>query len=239
VDILPAIDIREGRVVRLLQGDYARQIDYSDDPLDVARGFVDAGAGWLHMVDLDGARAGRVCNADTFKRVLAAVELNVQIGGGVRTAESISELLDAGATRVIIGTRSLEDWQWFKDIVHDEMFAERIVLGMDARNGKLATRGWTEQTETSAVELAKRVSGWPLAAIVYTDIARDGMLGGPNLRHVECVANATDVPVIASGGVTSIDDVRRLARLPVAGAIIGRAIYEGKIDLVEAIKTAS
>lgn len=235
MDILPAIDVRDGKVVRLLQGDYDQQIDYAPEPVEVARGFVEAGASWLHMVDLDGAKTGTTYNTDTIRHVLSAVDIRVQIGGGIRTQRAIKTLLDAGAARVIIGTRSIEDFEWFKDTVHEAEFASKIVMGMDARNGKLATRGWTEQTKVSAVDVAEKVSPWPLAAIVYTDIARDGMLTGPNIDQIEVLAKATDIPVIASGGVTSLDDLHRLAELPIAGAIIGRALYEGTIDLAEAI----
>jgi len=238
MEIFPAIDIKAGKVVRLVRGDYDQQIDYPADPVDVAGGFLDAGADWLHVVDLDGARTGTTSNTDTIKKILGSVELKVQIGGGIRTRRSIMQLLDAGATRVIIGTRSLEDWDWFRDTVHQQALAGKIVLGIDARDGKLAVRGWTEQTDVAAVDVASRVRGWALAAIVYTDISRDGMLAGPNLDRTQEIAESTDVPVIASGGVTSIDDVRRLTALPVAGAIIGRALYEGKIDLAEAIRAA-
>ncbi|NLX05164.1 MAG: 1-(5-phosphoribosyl)-5-[(5-phosphoribosylamino)methylideneamino]imidazole-4-carboxamide isomerase [Phycisphaerae bacterium] len=238
MDILPSIDIRDGKVVRLIQGDYDQQIDYDRSPVDVASQFAQAGAAWLHMVDLDGAKTGQVYNTAVIRDVLNSTDLKVEVGGGVRNQRTIQRLLDAGADRVIIGTRSLEDWEWFTEIVHDPDFREKIVLGMDARDGLLAAHGWTKQTKLAAVDLARKVSKWPLAAIVYTDIAKDGMLAGPNFEQVELVAKSTDVPVIASGGVTSLEDVERLKDLPVAGAIIGRAFYEGKIDLAEAVRRA-
>jgi len=236
MEIFPAIDIREGKVVRLIQGDYDQQIDYAADPIETAKSYADAGANWLHIVDLDGAKNGTAYNTNVVSRLLKATNLQVQVGGGVRTQRTIKKLLDAGASRVIIGTKSLEDWDWFRCMVYDREFKEKIVLGMDARNGMLATRGWTQQTSVSAVKLAEKISDWPLAAIVYTDIACDGMLSGPNLEQVEVVANSTAIPVIASGGVASIEDVKNLCRLSLAGIIIGRALYEGRLDLAEAIK---
>lgn len=234
--IFPSIDIKDGKVVRLIQGDYDRKIEYPQDPIDVARSYADAGSVWLHMIDLDGAKTGKACNAAVIEQVLKATDLKVQVGGGVRTEQTIRQLLEAGAERVIIGTRSLEDWQWFRTVVGDDANAGAIVLGMDAREGMLASRGWTAQTDISAVELAGKVSDWPLAAIVYTDIARDGMLTGPNFDQTERLARATNIPVIASGGIGCLDDVRRLAELPLAGIIIGRALYEAKVDLAEAIE---
>jgi phosphoribosylformimino-5-aminoimidazole carboxamide ribotide isomerase len=236
MEIFPAIDIRGGKVVRLIQGDYDQQIDYPLEPKSVAESFLAAGTQWLHMVDLDGAKTGTVYNFSVLKEILSLGGLKVQIGGGIRSQRIIKQLLDAGAQRVIIGTRGIEDWEWFKSMVHDSDFANRIVLGLDARNGKLASHGWTQQTKIYAKDIAAKVSKWPLAAIVYTDIAKDGMLSGPNFEQVELLAKATQIPVIASGGVSSLDDVRNLLPLPVAGVIIGRALYEGKVDLAEAIK---
>ncbi|MFA5864064.1 MAG: 1-(5-phosphoribosyl)-5-[(5-phosphoribosylamino)methylideneamino]imidazole-4-carboxamide isomerase [Phycisphaerae bacterium] len=238
MEIFPAIDIRDGKVVRLIQGDYDQQIDYSPQPEQVAENFLQAGAKWLHIVDLDGAKTGSVYNLSVLEKILKVGQLKIQIGGGIRSQRIIKKLLDAGAERVIIGTRGIEDWEWFKEMVRDADFAGKIVLGLDARKGKLASHGWTEQTKIKAVDLAAKVSHWPLAAIVYTDIACDGMLSGPNFEEIELITKATDIPIIASGGVSSIEDVRRLSTLPVAGVIIGRAIYEGKINLEEAIKIA-
>jgi phosphoribosylformimino-5-aminoimidazole carboxamide ribotide isomerase len=235
MQIFPAIDIRDGRVVRLIQGDYAQQINYADDPVEVAKRFVDAGAEWLHVVDLDGAKLGVSHNLKTVCRLLSSTTLKVEIGGGIRTHETMRTLLDAGAARVILGTRSLEDFEWFRQTVHHADFSGRVVLGLDARQGMLATHGWLEQTNVSAIEIAKKVDAWPIAAIVYTDIAKDGMMQGPNFEQVEAMARATRIGVIASGGVTTIEDVRRLNTLPLAGTIIGRALYEGAIDLAEAV----
>jgi phosphoribosylformimino-5-aminoimidazole carboxamide ribotide isomerase len=235
MEIFPAIDIKDGKVVRLIQGDYDQQIDYSTEPDQVAKSFLEAGTTWLHIVDLDGAKTGTVYNLAVLEKILKVGRVKIQIGGGIRSQRIIQKLLDAGAERVIIGTRGIEDWEWFEELVHDSDFAGRIVLGLDARNGKLASHGWTQQTKILAVDIAAKVSRWPLAAIVYTDIAKDGMLAGPNFEQTELVAKSTDIPVIASGGVSSLEDVRKLTALPLGGIIIGRALYEGKMNLADAI----
>ena len=237
--IYPAMDIRDGKVVRLIQGDYDRQIDYATDPERVAAEFRTAGTEWIHMVDLDGAKTGATYNFDVLAKILKAGPVKVQVGGGIRSRQTIQRFLDAGAERVIIGTRGIEDWDWFQDMAHAPEFSRRIVLGLDARNGMLASHGWIQQTIIPAVDIARKVSTWPLAAIVYTDIAKDGMLEGPNFEQVERMAEATDVPVIASGGVTSLDDVHRLCGLPIDGMIIGRALYEGKLNLAQALAAAA
>ena len=212
MEIFPAIDIKDGKVVRLIQGDYDQQIDYSTEPDQVAKSFLEAGTNWLHIVDLDGAKTGTVYNLAVLEKILKVGRVKIQIGGGIRSQRIIKKLLDAGAERVIIGTRGIEDWEWFEELVHDSDFAGRIVLGLDARNGKLASHGWTQQTKILAVDIAAKVSKWPLAAIVYTDIAKDGMLAGPNFEQTELVAKSTDIPIIASGGVSSLEDVREINR---------------------------
>lgn len=236
IDIYPAIDLRDGKCVRLLQGDYNRQIDYSPDPVQVAQQFAAAGVSYLHVVDLDAARTGQTHNTATIMQIAKASNLKLQVGGGIRSRQSIEQLLDAGVFRVVIGTQALKDWQWFGQIVLSNRFAGRIALGLDARQGKLAVKGWTQQTEFTAEDIAAKVSNWPLAAIIYTDIARDGMLIGPNLAQTRLIAQATNVPVIASGGVSCLDDLLALAKLPIAGVIIGRALYENKFTLAEALK---
>lgn len=235
MDILPAIDLREGKCVRLLQGDYNKQINYSEDPVAVARRFEQAGAQWVHVVDLDGALEGTLRNLPTIEHMLRETNLRMEVGGGLRDTRTIEELLRAGVSRCVVGTRALEDWEWFRELVHREDCRGRIALGLDARQGQLAVKGWTEQTENTALQVAERVADWPLAAIIYTDIARDGMLLGPNIEAVKILADFSRIPVIASGGVTDIEDVRRLSALPLLGIIIGRAIYEGQLDLAEAI----
>jgi phosphoribosylformimino-5-aminoimidazole carboxamide ribotide isomerase len=236
--ILPAIDIRGGKCVRLLQGDYGKQIDYADDPVAVASQFQQAGATWLHVVDLDGAKEGTLLNLPTIERILKQTRLHVEIGGGLRDVETIESLFNAGASRCVVGTKAIEDWEWFKALVQRPLCRQRIAIGLDAREGRLAIRGWTQETRDTALQMAERVADWPLAAIIYTDIGRDGMLLGPNIESIKTLAGYSNIPVIASGGVTDIEDVRRLAKLPLLGAIIGRAIYEKQLDLTEAVRVA-
>lgn len=236
MDILPAIDLREGKCVRLLQGDYDKQINYSEDPVAVAKRFEACGARWVHVVDLDGAREGVPRNLPTIERMLKATNLQMEVGGGLRDTRTIDALLRAGVSRCVVGTRALEDWEWFRELTHREDCRGRIALGLDARQGQLAVKGWTEQTRDTALQVAERVADWPLAAIIYTDIGRDGMLLGPNVEAVKVLADLSKIPIIASGGVTDIEDVRRLSALPLLGIIIGRAIYEGQLDLSEAVR---
>ncbi len=235
--ILPAIDLLNGKCVRLVQGHYDRVIEYEDDPVAVAQRFLEAGARWAHVVDLQGARCGNLMNTDALRRI-AETGIQVEFGGGVRDEQAIQAALDAGARRVIVGTRALEDWGWFRSVVHDTRFIERISLGLDARLGKLATHGWTRQTERTAAEVAREVADWPLATICYTDIGRDGMLLGPNIDAIRDLAAVSAVPIVAAGGVTDLDDVRRLAQINLEGIVIGRAIYEQTIALPEAIEIA-
>jgi phosphoribosylformimino-5-aminoimidazole carboxamide ribotide isomerase len=239
MDILPAIDLLEGKCVRLVQGRYDRVIDYESDPLDIAARFRQEGAEWLHVVDLDGARAGKVANIATLRRIVQEVGAKVEFGGGVREENTIRAALEAGAERVIVGTRALEDFAWFERVVHDPAFEGRIALGLDARLGKLAVRGWTEDTERTAVDVAEAVADWPLSCIVYTDIGRDGLLLGPNIESVRLLASRSSTPIIAAGGVADLDDVRLLAGLQLAGVVIGRAIYEQSLSLRDAIRVAS
>jgi phosphoribosylformimino-5-aminoimidazole carboxamide ribotide isomerase len=235
MDLFPAIDLRDGKCVRLLQGDYNRQIDYGDDPVAQAREFAQRGTQWLHLVDLDGAREGSMRNRGVIEAIAAETGLKIEVGGGVRDEETIAGLLAAGVTQVVVGTRALEDMDWFKKVVHDDQFAGHVVLGLDARDGRIATRGWTETGEMTTEEMAKIVNDWPLAAIVYTDISCDGMLTGPNLEMTGDLARQCQVPVIASGGVGTLEDIKNLTTLPVRGIIVGRALYEGRFTLEEAL----
>ncbi|HVK11771.1 MAG TPA: 1-(5-phosphoribosyl)-5-[(5-phosphoribosylamino)methylideneamino]imidazole-4-carboxamide isomerase [Gemmataceae bacterium] len=227
--ILPAIDLRGGKCVRLKQGDYARETVFGDDPVGMARRWVSEGAKALHLVDLDGAKAGNPVNGDVIRRIVEAVDVPCQVGGGLRTEADIETTLAAGVARVVLGTRALQDPAWVRDIA--QAYPKRIVLGLDARDGKVATHGWLETSEASALDMAREFARWPLYAIVYTDIARDGMLGGPDLEGLAALAAAVPVPVIASGGVTTLQNVRDLAAKRLFGCIIGRALYEGQIDL--------
>ena len=238
MDILPSIDLLGGKVVRLSQGDYARTTTYGDDPVGVSRQFVAAGARWIHMVDLDAARSGLRANTSAVRDVCQAVApdgVKVECGGGIRDTESVEALLAAGAARLVIGSAAMKNWSWFEGLLGAGTFApEMFALGLDARDGCLAAEGWTEQLALTATDLAGRVRGTSLGAIVYTDIARDGMLSGTNLPATRRIVLATDVPVIASGGVASLEDVRGCGQEGCAGVIIGRAWYEGKIDLAKA-----
>lgn len=238
--VVPSIDLRNGKVVRLQQGDFDRQLNYDLDPVATARSFEQAGAKWMHIVDLDGAKNGHVAQVDLIQQIIQSTKMNVQVGGGVRSTDDVTRLLAAGATRVVIGTRAMEQWGWFEHLAHDPNLAERLVLALDAKDGKVATRGWTQTTDQLAVDVARDVQGWKgLAAILYTDVARDGMLQGSNLQQTRLLAEATDVPVIASGGVGKLEDIQMLAALPIWGVIIGRSLHDGRVDLAEAVRLVS
>jgi phosphoribosylformimino-5-aminoimidazole carboxamide ribotide isomerase len=236
VTILPSIDLRNAQVVRLKQGDYARQINYTVDPVVTANSFREAGATWMHIVDLDGAKEGRPVQTDLIARMIAASGLKVEVGGGIRTTDDIRRLLDAGAQRVVLGTKAMEDWPWFEAQASDPQFANRLVLALDAREGVVAVKGWMESSGKLAVDVARQVSDWPLGAILYTDVARDGMMTGPNYQQTQRLVEAGHVPVIASGGVGTIDHVRLAKETGAWGCIIGRSLYEGTVGLREAIR---
>jgi phosphoribosylformimino-5-aminoimidazole carboxamide ribotide isomerase len=236
IQILPSIDLRNGQVVRLKQGDYARQVNYAVSPFDTADAFREAGAEWMHLVDLDGAKDGKPVQTDLIAQIIDHNSLKVEVGGGVRTTDDVRRLLDAGAARVVVGTAAMENWDWFKQLVHTPGMESKIVLALDAKEGVVATRGWTATSGKLAVDVAKEVGGWPIGALLYTDVAKDGMLQGPNFDETRKLTEAGEIPVIASGGVGTLDHVRTLATLPVWGAIIGRSLYEGTVDLAEAIR---
>jgi len=236
LEILPSIDLRNGQVVRLKQGDYTQQLNYAVDPIQTAQSFSDAGASWLHLVDLDGAKEGRPAQTDLIARIIRSTKLKVEVGGGIRATEDVQRLLDAGAARVVVGTKAMEDWHWFEVLV--KQFPQQIVLALDAKEGKVATRGWTNTSDKLAVDIAAWVTYWPLAAILYTDVAKDGMLQGPNIEHTKSLCEAGNVPVIASGGVGNLDHIRGLTKIPAWGAIVGRSLYEGTVDLREALQIA-
>ncbi|MGA2231976.1 MAG: 1-(5-phosphoribosyl)-5-[(5-phosphoribosylamino)methylideneamino]imidazole-4-carboxamide isomerase [Tepidisphaeraceae bacterium] len=237
--IIPSIDLRDGKVVRLQQGDYGKQIGYAIEPEQAAAQFAAAGATWLHIVDLDGAKAGRPSQTDLIARIKTGSSLRVQVGGGIRSTADIDALLEAGIERVVVGTKAMEDWDWFAGLARQEAYRGRLILALDAKDGHIATRGWTHTTGKLAVDVARQVSGWPLAAILYTDVAKDGMLQGPNLAQTRLLAEAGDVPVIASGGVGTIEHIHALRQLPVWAAIVGRSLYEGTVDLAAAIALAA
>jgi phosphoribosylformimino-5-aminoimidazole carboxamide ribotide isomerase len=234
--VIPAIDLRGGLCVRLLQGDYDRETVFGDDPAATAGRWEAQGASLIHLVDLDGAKAGRPVNVEPVRRVVERVSVPCQLGGGVRDEATIAAWLAAGVQRVVVGTQALRDPDWFRSMAL--AYPGRLVLGLDAREGKVAVAGWLETSSVDAASLAAEFDGLPLAAIVYTDIARDGTLEGPNLEATRDLAARVSIPVIASGGVGSLGDLERLAGLPIDGAIVGRALYEGKFTLAEAIAQA-
>jgi phosphoribosylformimino-5-aminoimidazole carboxamide ribotide isomerase len=238
MEIFPAIDLRDGKVVRLSQGDYDRQQIYASDASAVAGQFVKTGAKWIHVVDLDAARSGTRTNADAIRSICRTAGVKVELGGGIRNDKAVFEALDLGVSRVIIGSAALKNWAWFEKLAQQSALAGKVVLGLDARSGKLAAAGWTEQTDLTVAEVARRASSLPLSAIVYTDIARDGMLTGPDLEGTTELINLTSLPIIASGGVACIDDIARCKEIGCAGVIVGRAYYEGKIDLADACAMA-
>lgn len=233
--LFPAIDLRNNQVVRLTQGDYDQQTTYASDPLEQAKQFEAAGASWLHLVDLDGARSGRMTHLPIIEKICKETSLQVEVGGGVRSEGVIDCLLNAGVTRVILGTAALKNWEWFESLMGNPTYRGRLVLGLDARGGKLAVAGWEETTEASAVDIARKVSDWPLAAIVYTDIATDGTLKGPNVEATREMAEATHTPIVASGGVGTLEHLRALRDLPIQGAIVGKAIYENAFTVDQAV----
>jgi phosphoribosylformimino-5-aminoimidazole carboxamide ribotide isomerase len=236
VIIFPAIDLRGGKCVRLRQGDYAQETVFADDPVAIARGWQYQGAEYLHLVDLDGAKEGKPVNGAVIQAITRAVDIPCQLGGGLRTEHDIQEALAWGIERIVIGTRALEDPAWVESMCR--RYSHKIVLGIDAKNGKVATAAWLDVSEKSALDLARQCAGWPLLALVYTDISKDGMMQGPNLPAMHEMVQTVPLPVIASGGVTSVEDIRRLARLGLSGCIVGRALYEGRIQLPQALLAA-
>lgn len=236
MQIWPAIDLRGGKCVRLQQGDYSRETVFGEDPAGMARHWVQQGAECLHLVDLDGAREGRPVNGAAVRAIVEAVGVPCELGGGIRDERSITEMLALGVERVVIGTKALREPLWFRAMCR--RYPGKLVLGIDARDGRVATEGWLATSQTPAIELARQYAGEPVAALIVTDIARDGMLSGPNLEALRQMRRAVEVPLVASGGVTRVEDIRDLAEVPVEGCIIGRALYEGTLTLKEALAAA-
>ena len=238
--LIPAIDLKDGKCVRLRQGRMDDDTVFSDDPVAVAGRWVDAGARRLHLVDLNGAFAGEPVNGDIVKAIAAAFpDLPIQIGGGIRSPEIIEAYLAAGVQWLIIGTKAVQEPQFVRDMC--ERFPGHIIVGLDARDGKVATDGWANVTDVDVTELAMQFQNDGVSSIVYTDISRDGMLQGVNVEATERLAKAISIPVIASGGITNLDDVRNLCQVAssgIEGAITGRAIYEGSLDFAEGQKIA-
>lgn len=234
--LYPAIDLKDGQAVRLLRGEMDKATVFNDDPAAQARAFVEAGTEWLHLVDLNGAFAGQPVNGAAVEAILAACPgVPAQLGGGIRDMKTIETWIDKGLARVILGTVAVEN----PDLVREaaKAFPGKVAVGLDAREGRVATRGWAEETDVMVTDLAKSFEDAGVAAIIYTDIARDGAMAGPNVAATEALARAVSIPVIASGGVSSLDDLKALkATGVIAGAISGRALYDGAIDLGEALK---
>jgi phosphoribosylformimino-5-aminoimidazole carboxamide ribotide isomerase len=237
MNVIPAIDLLEGRCVRLYQGDYTRSQVFDDNPANIAKQWVEQGATRLHIVDLDGAKTGQLVNRQAIEAILQAVPGEIQVGGGLRDKSSVSQLLNMGVKQVILGTVAVEQPQLVEELCQE--FPGQIILGIDARNGQVATRGWLETSEVAAIDLAKQMQQSGAAAIIYTDIHRDGTLSGPNLEALRELANAISIPIIASGGVSSITDLLSLLALEpsgVSGVIVGRALYTGDVSLKAALQ---
>jgi len=237
--VIPAIDIREGKCVRLIQGKLDQEIVFSTDPVEVARRWEERGARWLHVVDLDGAFAGGMRNFDLIQKIVQTVSLPVQVGGGIRSIAAVRELLGLGANRVILGTAAVMEPELVQQAV--EEFGERILVGIDGRDGKVMIEGWEAVSNKSIVELGKEVEKMGVKRIVLTDIRRDGMLKGPNVEGTREMALACNLKIIASGGISSLEDIRSLKALEpygVEGAVVGRALYSGVVVLEEALRIA-
>ena len=240
LNLYPAIDLKDGQCVRLLRGDMKQATVFGKDPAAQAKRFEDAGFRWLHLVDLNGAFKGQPVNAAAVKSILAAVKLPVQLGGGIRTLAQVEAWLEAGITRVILGTVALRDPELVKEACR--AFPNKIAVGIDARNGRVAVEGWAEESDVQALELAKKFEDAGVAAIIYTDISRDGAMEGPNLEETVELAESISTPVILSGGISRVEDLiaaRAYTGIGLDGVIIGRALYEGSIDPAQALKVAA
>ncbi|HLZ35746.1 MAG TPA: 1-(5-phosphoribosyl)-5-[(5-phosphoribosylamino)methylideneamino]imidazole-4-carboxamide isomerase [Nitrospira sp.] len=233
--IIPAIDVKDGRCVRLRQGDMAAETIYSEDVPSVAHKWQQAGASVIHVVDLNGAVDGEPRNLPQIEAVMKTVSVKVQVGGGIRTMTTVRRYLQAGVSRVVLGTAALTDRAFLEQACKE--FPRRILLGLDARDGNVAVKGWTAVSETKAIDLLKALSGYEIGAVIYTDIARDGMLSGPNIPALKEVVEFSSFPVIASGGITRAEDLRAVQSLGprIEGAIVGKALYDGKLDYRDAV----
>ncbi len=233
--IIPAIDLKDGQCVRLLQGRKEHSTTYSDNPVEVARKWASLGARLIHIVDLDGAFTGNQKNRDTVRAIREAVDVELELGGGIRDMEGIRNWLELGINRVILGTIAVKKPEIVKEAVSE--FPGRVLVGIDAKDGRVAVKGWEEVTEVDALELAKKMESFGVAGIIYTDISRDGMLTGPNIEATQRMVQAVKVPVIASGGISSLQDIIKLNQIEgLWGAITGKALYTGKLNLKEAFE---
>ncbi|MEK6538033.1 MAG: 1-(5-phosphoribosyl)-5-[(5-phosphoribosylamino)methylideneamino]imidazole-4-carboxamide isomerase [Nitrospirota bacterium] len=238
--IFPAIDIKDGKVVRLFQGKFDEVTEYSGDPLVVAQNWQQKGAQWLHIVDLDGAKTGEMQNRAAIIAIAKKVSIPVQVGGGIRSREDVQRLIDGGVGRVILGTRVISDRDFLVEML--ALWEKKIAVSLDCAEGFVAQRGWTESSKVKAIDFVKGLTGLDLACLIYTDIVRDGMLTGPDIVGLRALLSLTEIPIIASGGVATVEDLRKLMDLEpegLLGAIIGKAIYEGRVNLEEAIRVCS
>jgi phosphoribosylformimino-5-aminoimidazole carboxamide ribotide isomerase len=232
--LFPAIDIRGGKCVRLIQGDYSQEIIYNDSPTAMAKEWEEQGAAYIHVVDLDGAKTGDSLNKEAIQAIAGSVSIPVQVGGGIRSMEIIEAHIAAGVSRVIIGTAAIQDQQFLRDAV--TKYGDKIAVSIDARNGFVATDGWTKTSDVKAVDLLKELETIGVKTVVYTDILKDGMLQGPNFVELEMMDRASSIDIIASGGVSTEEDIVQLRELNLYGAIIGKALYEGKLSLVKLLE---
>lgn len=234
--VLPAIDIKDGQCVRLFKGDYSTASKVAEDPYDVAESFVKAGAKWMHMVDLDGAKSGRLINSELIIDVAKSTELKVEVGGGIRNMDTIEYYLENGIDRVILGSAAVKNQQFVIDAINN--FDDKIVVGIDAKNGVVCAEGWTDKSELNYIDLAKQMEHIGVKTIIFTDIDQDGTLSGPNLVQLDNLVHNVDCDIIASGGVSNLKDIINLHDLNVYGAITGKAIYSGNLDLALAVQAA-
>ncbi|WP_152656117.1 1-(5-phosphoribosyl)-5-[(5-phosphoribosylamino)methylideneamino]imidazole-4-carboxamide isomerase [Oceanobacillus sp. CFH 90083] len=232
--IFPAIDVKDGNCVRLKQGDYNQQTTYNNSPVETAKKWQEAGGTFLHMVDLDGAKTGEPKNKEVILKTIGALSIPVEVGGGIRSLDTIKEYVEGGAARVILGTSAITDWDMLTEAIR--LYGDKMAVSLDARNGYVATDGWTKNSDTKATDLAKKLEAAGLKTIVYTDILKDGMLRGPNLEELKAMQEATSMNIIASGGVSRKEDVANLQALNLYGAIIGKALYDGTIRLEDVVK---
>ena len=235
--IFPAVDIKAGKVVRLMQGKFDQVTEYAQDPASVALQWEAQGAQWLHVVDLDGAKTGHLTNLDTIQSIIQTVQIPVQVGGGIRSELDVEQLLQAGVKRVILGTQAINNQDLLKHLILK--WPDAVAVSVDASNGFVSKLGWTENTDILAVDFVKKLENLGLKCLIFTDIARDGMLTGPNLEILENILDTTGVPLIASGGISSIEDIKKLNALTskgLIGAITGKALYEGTLDLKKALE---
>lgn len=234
--IYPAIDLIKGKAVRLVRGDYEQMTVYSDDPIAVAKGFRDTGAEYLHIVDLEGAKTGDTPNLELISRIIGEIGLKTEVGGGIRSAETVKRYIDAGVTRVILGTAALTQAGFVNEMV--KLYGDKIAVGVDIRDGFVAIRGWQEVTDRECMAFCRDMQKAGVKTVICTDISKDGLLSGTNVELYKALAKETELDIIASGGVSSIDDIRKLKALNIHGAILGKALYTGVLSLSDALREA-